>query len=216
AIFTGDSANYEAIANMTATLTISKISVTAPEADGTTFTYNGSEQTYTIASNELYTVTGNKQTNAGTYTVTVALNDATNYAWSDGTTAAKTYTFTIAKAANAVTDPTVNGTVVSGSVATYGSAVYKYYADADCTTELTDVSGYSTYYVRAEVAESDNYSGAVSGAVEVTVTAETPSTDDSSSDNTMAVVGITGTVVGGVAAIALAIALAFVIRKRKK
>ncbi len=72
--------------------------VEIPEADDTKFIYNGTTQTYSLAESEHYTISGNKQTNAGTYTVTVALNDKENTVWSDGTTDDKTYTFTIAKA----------------------------------------------------------------------------------------------------------------------
>lgn len=70
--------------------------VEAPAADATAFVYNGTAQTYAIAANDAYTVTGATQTNAGTYTVTVALNDTTAYVWADGTTDAKTYNFVIA------------------------------------------------------------------------------------------------------------------------
>lgn len=72
--------------------------VEIPAADSTTFTYTGQEQTYTIAESDYYTVSGNKQTNAGTHTVTVALKDKDNTAWSDGTTEDKTYPFVIEKA----------------------------------------------------------------------------------------------------------------------
>ena len=70
--------------------------VDAPEEDCTAFTYNGVEQSYILAKSDYYTITDNRQINAGTHTVTVTLNDG--YIWSDGTTAAKEYTFTIAKA----------------------------------------------------------------------------------------------------------------------
>ncbi len=70
--------------------------VDAPDEDTNLFTYNGEEQTYTLAESDYYTITGNKQTNAGTYTVTVALNDKDNTVWSDdGTTDDKTYEFVI-------------------------------------------------------------------------------------------------------------------------
>ncbi len=76
-------------------LTIGEQAVTIPAADDTEFVYNGAEQTYAIAANELYTVSGNVQKDAGTYTVTVSLNDKDNYVWSDDTTDDKTYTFII-------------------------------------------------------------------------------------------------------------------------
>lgn len=98
ATFTGDSANYEPIADKTATLTIYKASVSKPAQDSTSFVYNGNEQTYLLAENSLYTISGNKQTNAGNHTVTVSLKDKNNYQWSDETATDLSYSFDIAKA----------------------------------------------------------------------------------------------------------------------
>ncbi len=77
-------------------LSIGEQAVDIPAADDTEFVYNGAEQTYNIAESELYTVTGSVQKDAGSYTVTVALNDKDNYVWPDGTTEDKTYDFVIA------------------------------------------------------------------------------------------------------------------------
>ena len=52
-----------------------------PTADATSFVYNGSEQTYTLKESELYTITGNKKTDAGEYSVVVSLNNKDKYAW---------------------------------------------------------------------------------------------------------------------------------------
>lgn len=76
-------------------LTIGEQAVEIPTPDDTEFVYNGAEQTYAIAESELYTVEGNVQKDAGTYTVTVSLNDKDNYVWSDDTTDDRTYTFII-------------------------------------------------------------------------------------------------------------------------
>lgn len=76
-------------------LTIGEQAVEIPTEDDTEFVYNGAEQTYAIAESELYTVEGNVQKDAGTYTVTVSLNDKDNYVWSDDTTDDKAYTFII-------------------------------------------------------------------------------------------------------------------------
>lgn len=76
-------------------LTIGEQAVEIPTPDDTEFVYNGAEQTYTIAESGLYTVEGNVQKDAGTYTVTVALKDKANYVWPDGTTNDRTYTFMI-------------------------------------------------------------------------------------------------------------------------
>lgn len=81
----------------TVAVTVERSTVEKPAADTTVFTYNGNEQTYAIAASELYTVSGNKQTNAGEYTVTVVLKDKEHTAWADDTTDDLTFTFTIAK-----------------------------------------------------------------------------------------------------------------------
>ncbi|MDY4655203.1 MAG: MmcQ/YjbR family DNA-binding protein [Eubacteriales bacterium] len=89
--------NYTALID-TKSFVIATVKVAKPEADSTVFTYNKAEQTYAVAGNALYTVSGNKQTNAGTHTVTVALNNKVNYEWADNTTADVEFTFTINKA----------------------------------------------------------------------------------------------------------------------
>ena len=97
-------ADYEtAFANYT--LTVDKKPIAIPVEDTTDFTYNGSEQTYTLVEDEAYTITGNVQTNANEagYTVTAALKDTDNTQWADGTTADKTYSFIIKKAVVTIT-----------------------------------------------------------------------------------------------------------------
>lgn len=61
------------------TVSITPAPVAIPAPSDMKFTYNGQEQTYPIADSELYTVTGNQQTDAGTYPVTVSLTDKSNY-----------------------------------------------------------------------------------------------------------------------------------------
>ena len=121
-------------------LTIGEQAVDIPAADETEFVYNGAEQTYAIAANELYTVSGNVQKDAGTYTVTVSLNDKDNYVWSDDTTDDKTYTFIISP-------KTVTATWV-GLEQVYGSVepVYVILSGlAEGDESLTaDISGIST------------------------------------------------------------------------
>ena len=99
-----ETADYEQ-ATATYTLTVGKKPIAIPAADATVFTYNGTEQTYALAENGAYTITGNKQTDANEtgYAVTVALKDTANTQWADGTTANKTYTFVIGKAVITVT-----------------------------------------------------------------------------------------------------------------
>lgn len=76
--------------------------VMRPTADTRAFTYNGREQRYDIVRNDYYTVDGATQTDAGDYTVTVALLD-NNYQWDDETQGTLTFPFTIDKANLTVT-----------------------------------------------------------------------------------------------------------------
>lgn len=69
--------------------------VAKPAADQTTFYYTGHQLTYNVAENALYTVSGNKQTEIGSYTVTVSLKPYNGLTWEDGTTADVTFTFEI-------------------------------------------------------------------------------------------------------------------------
>ena len=103
----------------TGTYTIARKSVKAPTA-ASGLTYNATTQVG-VAEGEGYTLSGNpKATNVGTYSATATL--ASNYIWSDGTTNAKTITWTIGYAKATVTaddkskvagesDPTFTATV---------------------------------------------------------------------------------------------------------
>jgi len=92
-------ANY-AVTPDTANYVITKKQVAKPAEDSTVFTYNGSVQTYTLATSSDYTITGDTtKTNAGSNDITIALVDKTNTEWTTGGTADVVYTFTIAKKA---------------------------------------------------------------------------------------------------------------------
>ena len=106
--------NYTAAETQPVEFTIAKKSIDIPAADERVFTYTGNKQTYNIASDTAYTVTGNIQTDAGEHKVTVSLNDKNNYQWSNGTTADLTYTFTIAKA-----NYDMSGITFTGETITY-------------------------------------------------------------------------------------------------
>lgn len=113
----------------TATLTVSPKKITAPAADTTVYTYDGTAKTYKIAASADYSVSGNVETNANEtgYTVTVALTDKTNTVWADSMDATdKTHTFII-KRAVPTGEPKYTPITVSGK--TLGDAA------------LTDVGG---------------------------------------------------------------------------
>ncbi len=156
-------------------VTVGKIKLEKPAADATNFVYNGDEQTYDIAESERYTVSGNKQTNAGSYSVTVALKDAANISWAGGSTDNLTYTFAIAKAENVIdwakgedneyisldivhgATPTPQATATSGTTVTFTFAN----KDKTKTGGWASVYEHPTQYVCiAAVAESENYNAA--------------------------------------------------------
>ena len=70
-----------------------------------TYTYDGTAQGPTVSGldTEHVTITDATKINAGTYTLTAALNDPTKMVWSDMTTANKTWQYTIDKANQTIT-----------------------------------------------------------------------------------------------------------------
>jgi len=127
--------NYS-ISYKTGKLVINKKSATIPTASAyckSSLVYNSSEQTITNAAGTGYSFSGNKKTNAGTYTVTATLNG--NYKWSDNTTGTKTFKCSIAKKAPTMT---VSPTTLSLTVPTAGSFTYTY--DGDGTVSCSSSS----------------------------------------------------------------------------
>jgi len=66
--------------------TIAKKQIAKPTVTNISLVYTGGEQSAGIAANAAYTITGDKGTNASSYTATVALKDKDNYEWEDGET----------------------------------------------------------------------------------------------------------------------------------
>ncbi len=131
---------------------ITKIQIEAPQENLTTFTYDKTEQTYTLTTNSAYTIKNNTRTNAGSQTVTISLVDKTNYEWSNGTTDDITYTFTIGKAVVDVI-PTV-----SGSYTYTGETITLVLNNYD--SEIMSISGNSATVVgnyNATITLNDNY-----------------------------------------------------------
>ena len=92
--------NYQVTQGAYATYTITTKQIVKPAQDNTTFTYNGNAQTYNVAASDDYTITGTtSKTNAGSNSITIALNDKANTEWTTGGTADVVYTFTIAQKA---------------------------------------------------------------------------------------------------------------------
>jgi hypothetical protein len=167
-------------------VTIAVKSVAMPAADTTTFTYDGTAKTYTVAESDDYTVTGNKATNAGTTDVTIALIDKTNTQWSDGSTGDVTYTFTIGQATAKIEmdesyilneddtcDPnTLNIRVTSDDTPIEGAQItVMYYSDDACEQNGTDTAPTKagTYYVKATYTGDTNHAEAKPVTAKITI-----------------------------------------------
>ena len=158
---------------LTITYEIAKLEISAPSFTDPGYTYNGSAQTASLAAGwapsaglsietpvTLAISDGASAelasgaltaTDAGTYTVTASLGDTANLVWSDGETANKTFTWTIAKKAVDVPtfdSKTYNGTAQTADIAAsslYGIAQGSDWVDADTytvTLTLTDGNNY--------------------------------------------------------------------------
>jgi len=175
----GDS-NHSDSAEGNVTVTIAKKQITAPTADSTVFTYNGEAQTYMLATGADYTIGGASvtQTNAGTYTITVTLNDTDNTEWSDETAAAKTYSFVIAKANSAVTNaPTAKTdlkytgsaqTLVTAGTAANGTMQYKV-GNGEWSTDIPTATNAGTHTVYYKVVGNSNYNDVAESNFDVTI-----------------------------------------------
>lgn len=155
----------------TADFEITKAQVAIPDKVDTSYVYNGQPQTYPITDSSLYTVTGNTQTDAGTYTVTVSLKDKTNSEWADGTTDDLKYTFIIEKADSTVSGTPVHPvenltytgtdqTLVSADDITGGTIYYRVGEDGTWQETLptgVDAGEYEIfYYVKGDKNHKDN------------------------------------------------------------
>ncbi len=101
---------------------IAKATVTVPTVSNTAKTYTGSEQSPTVEnepSSAIATCTGKTGTTAKDYTLSYDLNDKSNYEWAGGTTAAKTFPWSIAKAAGSLSVSPTSGTIYKGSTGTF-------------------------------------------------------------------------------------------------
>ena len=114
--------NYLAPASQTFAVTVNRKKITIPTVTNTAKTYTGSSQSPTVTnepSSTVATCTGKSGTNANDYTLSYALKGTDVYEWADGTTAAKTYPWSIAKAAGSLTLSASSGNVDKGGTGTF-------------------------------------------------------------------------------------------------
>lgn len=183
--------------------------VQIPSVVGDSFTYNGIAQGPTITGLDAThcTVTGATATNAGSYTLTIALNDPSSMVWSDLTTADKTYSYTITKAPQTLTASknsvsltaqqpsdtvTISGQQGSLNVSSSDTGVATV-SESSGTVTITGVStGTATISVYAE--ESANYaqSNTVSIAVDAVINITKTITVYSAASDTVSFTDSTG------------------------
>ena len=163
-------------ATATATITSKSLSGDDITVTATNPTYNGAQQsptvtvTYgeiTLVENTDYTLTGNAETNAGSYTLTVTGKG--NYSGDttkDWKIDKASITPVVSLADTTYGDPLSPS--VSGNPGN-GVVTYTYYSDATCTDAVTPRNA-GTYYVKAAVAQTANYQSGESAPVSFRIT----------------------------------------------
>ena len=153
-----ESTNHLAPIDVTYQVTVNKRQVTIPTVTDTSKTYNGSPQSPNVTNepSSTYANVGNKSgTNAGNYTLIYTLTNTNMYEWTDGSTSAKAYPWTIAKAQ--VTIPTVTNTSK-----TYTGSSQSPTVTNEPTTTLAMVTGKNgtnaqTYTLSYTLIDTNNY-----------------------------------------------------------
>ncbi len=150
---------YES-ATKVASFRIAKKTVAKPAENTARYVYTGAEQTYTVLPSAEYTVTGNAKTDAGKYVVTVALNDAENCVWEDGTTSPVSFDFVIER--KKITD--VEGLSFKDKSFHFDFKSHSIYVEGELPEgvrveyEGNDESDFGRYYVKATFfSDNENY-----------------------------------------------------------
>ena len=180
--------NYD-ISFVNGKMTVVQKLLTKPTAVEKTYTYSKTEQTFELSSvdGNTMTVSGDKKTNAGTYTVSVTLKDPTNYAWS--TTGDCAFTWVINKAAQPDVTVNMSGYTYAGTASTpslsgevnENAVVTYYYSKTNSTSGGTKWEGIGgktlnagKYYIYAVIDETTNYKSMTTDTTEFTVAKATP------------------------------------------
>ena len=135
-----DKTNYQwndgTITNKSTSWSIGNSSITPPTVTNTSLTYNGEPQSPSYSGFDASTMneSGNRETNAGNYTITFSLRDKTNTKWSDGTTADKSTAWSIAKVTPSITLNPTAGEVNVGSTTTFTASKTSGAGDLDVTS----------------------------------------------------------------------------------
>lgn len=157
--------------------TIGRATIDTVPAQSGTLVYDGNPHTPTLDANyssAKMTLAVEAKTNAGEYTATVT--PTSNYQWSDGTTGAKTITWTIGKATPVVTAPKANSLTYTGSeqaLVTAGSTTggtLQYSTDgSNYSSTIPTGKAAGSYKVYYRVAGDTNYNDVTAASVSVTI-----------------------------------------------
>lgn len=156
---------------------IGRATIAAVPAQSSALTYDGNPHTPSLDANydsAKMTLSVEAMTNAGNYTA--ALTPTSNYQWADGTTTAKTISWTIGKATPVVTAPKARSLTYTGSaqaLVTAGSTTggtLQYSTDGSEYSETiptgTGVGSYKVYY---RVVGNTNYNDVAAASVAVSI-----------------------------------------------
>ena len=151
--------------------TISKAQIDVPAASGTDYFYTGDSQTYLpdgFSADKMY-ISGNVQTGAGSYPVTVTLRDTRNHEWADGSSGGLEFTFTIGR--QKVTAPAVpagqwtyDGSEKGVTLENFSSNIMGVYSMDGLSLEVAGVTGVrfvttdaGTYEIVISLKDTKNY-----------------------------------------------------------
>lgn len=148
--------------------TINKAIVAIPTEPNITYTYNGNTQTWEpnnwSSISNYCNISGNKQTNVGTYTSEVSLKDTNNYIWSDNTSEVKTFNWAINALANFVASLEPNETDLTKSSDGHYTMTYNptnhptvKVTSANGTIVLTEGTDYDVIYPTSYNASETEY-----------------------------------------------------------
>ncbi|MDE6276274.1 MAG: hypothetical protein K2M75_07075 [Clostridia bacterium] len=169
-----DNSNYKIDGDATCEFKITAKAITFTWANTDTLKYTGEAQAPTAVAvgaegdDEIEFVIEGAQVNAGTgYTATVTGVNNDNYIINEAQQTSMTTNYSIGKGTNEFVEfvaPDKNSdklpwTGKDKPDAKWGDVTVKYYSDADCTQEVTDIdnAGEGTYWVKLTVAGTDNY-----------------------------------------------------------
>lgn len=136
---------------------VKRIKIEAPARDMRDFYFDGTTQTYELATNEAYTITGNSQKYVAKHDVVVSLKDINHYEWSDGSVVEKHYDFEIKKAT--VKLPTVDSVLVYTYDGTEKRFDITYDKIGSILADSNDVGTEVGKYVRTVVLNMDEKGG---------------------------------------------------------